>query len=103
MICEVSKGMVSQWESDTSIPTVERLLKLHARHKFSIDWILTGDGTMIPEGLYVTDKRIAAIAETLLVAMEEGQDYLITNIQQSLDASTELAAKAAASAKKKDC
>jgi transcriptional regulator with XRE-family HTH domain len=102
-ICDVSKGMVSQWEGDISVPTVERLLALHTRHRFSIDWVLTGDGDMIQTGLYVAEPRIAAIAATLLHAKEDGQDYLIENTQKSLAASTELAAQATAHAKAKDC
>lgn len=102
-ICEVSKGMVSQWEQNTSTPTVDRLLMLRSKHRFSIDWVLTGEGEMIPSGLYVTEPRVAAIAATLLHAMEDGQDYLVENTQKGLDASTKLAAEAAARAKAKDC
>lgn len=95
--------MVSQWEQNTSTPTVDRLLMLRSKHRFSIDWVLTGEGEMIPSGLYVTEPRVAAIAATLLHAMEDGQDYLVENTQKGLDASTKLAAEAAARAKAKDC
>ena len=56
---------------------------------------------MVPSGLY--DPRIAAIANTLRLAMQEGKEYLIENTQKNLDASTELAAQATALAKKNDC
>lgn len=102
-ICGVSKGMVSQWESDKSTPTVERLLALRSEHKFSIDWILTGEGTMITDGIYVAEPRVAAIATTLLRAMEEGQDYMVEHTQKEIDADLQFIAQATAHAKTKDC
>jgi len=103
-ICGVTRGAVSQWEKNSTKPTIENLLKLRDQHHFSIDWVLTGEGTMVPvtSGLYVGDPRVAAIAISLLHAMEEGQDYLIENTQKSLDASTELAAQAIAGIKTRD-
>lgn len=100
-ICGVTRGAVSQWEHDLTKPTTENLIKLREKHYFSIDWVLTGEGTMVPSGLY--DPRIAAIANTLRLAMQEGKEYLIENTQKNLDASTELAAQATALAKKNDC
>lgn len=42
-ICEVSKGMVSQWESDTVTPPTDRIIKLQKQLNFSVDWLLFGD------------------------------------------------------------
>lgn len=41
--CEVTKGMVSQWESDMSTPPVDRVIKLRGQIEFSADWLLFGD------------------------------------------------------------
>lgn len=38
----VSKGMVSQWESDDGIPSTERLMLLREHVDFSFDWLLFG-------------------------------------------------------------
>jgi transcriptional regulator with XRE-family HTH domain len=38
----VSKGMVSQWESDDGIPSTERLMLLRKHVDFSLDWLLFG-------------------------------------------------------------
>jgi transcriptional regulator with XRE-family HTH domain len=45
-ICDVTKSAVSQWESDHTKPNIENILLLRAKHIFSIDWLLTGDGDM---------------------------------------------------------
>lgn len=102
-ICDVTKSMVSQWESDTSIPTVERLLALRSKYKFSLDWVLTGEGTMTQDGLYIAEPRVAAIASTLLHAMEDGQEYLVERTQKEIDADLQFIAQATAHAKAKDC
>jgi transcriptional regulator with XRE-family HTH domain len=39
-ICDVTKSMVSQWESDESTPATDRLILLRRRIDFSIDWLL---------------------------------------------------------------
>lgn len=41
--CEVTGGMVSQWESDMSTPPVDRVIKLRGQIEFSADWLLFGD------------------------------------------------------------
>jgi transcriptional regulator with XRE-family HTH domain len=106
-LCGVTRGAVSQWETNLTKPTIENLIKLRSNHYFSIDWVLTGDGKMVPdnmppEGLYITEPRVASIAAALMQAMQEGRGYLIDSTQKNLDASTELIAQAAASANKKD-
>lgn len=42
-LCGVSKGMVSQWESDTVTIPVDRVIALRRQMDFSIDWLLTGE------------------------------------------------------------
>lgn len=42
-LCGVTKGMVSQWESDTSTPPTERLIELRKHFLFSLDWLINGD------------------------------------------------------------
>lgn len=86
-ICGVTKGMVSQWESNISSPPTERLLALREKYPFSLDWLLTGDGEMISSGLYVTNPRIAAIATML---QNEGAPYLVEKIQKDIAADIEL-------------
>lgn len=68
--------MVSQWESDTSIPTTQRLLLLRKRVKFSIDWVLTGEDEQHPA--YPT-KPIQHVVETML-AMDIGEQYLVARL-----------------------
>lgn len=74
---------------------------------FEARWIVTGKGPQrsapAGEGLYVTDKRVALIAKTLLQAQQEGKEYIVEATQKDLDTTTELAARAAAHAKAKDC
>ncbi|MBZ0105419.1 MAG: helix-turn-helix domain-containing protein [Sulfuricella denitrificans] len=41
-ICDVSKGLVSQWENDVLTPPTDRLLSLREKLEFSFDWLLTG-------------------------------------------------------------
>lgn len=42
-LCGVTKGMVSQWESDTSTPSTDRLIELRKHLVFSMDWLISGD------------------------------------------------------------
>ena len=42
LLCDVTKSMVSQWESDTVVPSTDCLLKLKSRLEFSVDWVLSG-------------------------------------------------------------
>lgn len=104
-LCDVTRGAVSQWENDLTRPTLDNLMKLREQRRFSIDWILTGDGEMVSpdKGLYVSDPRISAIASTLMRCMEERRDYIVDATQKELAASIELGERAEARAKAKDC
>ena len=42
-LCDVSKGMVSQWESNQTTPPSDRLIELRKHLSFSVDWVLTGE------------------------------------------------------------
>lgn len=101
----MTRGAVSQWENDLTRPTLDNLMKLREQRRFSIDWILTGDGEMVPsdKGLYVLDPRISAIASTLMRCMEERRDYIVDATQKELAASIELGERAEARAKANDC
>lgn len=50
-ICDVSKSMVSQWESDESTPATDRLILLRKRIEFSIDWLLMDGPAPRPQTL----------------------------------------------------
>ncbi len=71
-LCGVSKGMVSQWESDIVRPPTDRLLKLREHIEFSFDWMLTGVGSATVEnGVYVTKTK----EKLVLQAMEKMGEY----------------------------
>lgn len=103
-----SKGMVNHWLNETvkSIAP-EYAYKLEENTGFSAKWIQLGEGPQrcqrAGEGLHITDQKIARIAETLLLAQQEGRAYLVDATQKDLDTATELEAQAAAHAKAKDC
>lgn len=50
-ICDVSKSMVSQWESDESTPATDRLILLRKRIEFSLDWLLMDGPAPRPQTL----------------------------------------------------
>jgi len=81
-ICGVTKGMVSQWESDTVTPPVDRLLALSTKHDFSIDWVLRGKGAMIPAGVYVSDPKILAACRLMEPLSEYGKDQAVKSVAQ---------------------
>lgn len=90
-------------KGSTHLPNIADALGLHAI------WLKNGTGPKylkaeqsIRDGLYVTDPRIVAIAQTLLRAMEEGNDYLVEKTQKELDLGNEFIAQATARAKAKD-
>ncbi|MBI3096370.1 MAG: helix-turn-helix domain-containing protein [Rhodocyclales bacterium] len=89
-ICGVSKGMVSQWESDSTIPPVDRLIALAGVHEFSIDWVLLNKGQMIPNGVYITDPKLIAFCG----AMEPVAEYVKDAAVDAALRAKELAAKA---------
>lgn len=45
-LCGVSKAAVSQWETGGAMPEVKKLLELHSHLDFSLDWLLTGEGSL---------------------------------------------------------
>lgn len=49
-MCDSTKGAVSQWESDTTMPAMRTLLLLNEKLEFSLDWLLLGvpDYTIAP-------------------------------------------------------
>jgi transcriptional regulator with XRE-family HTH domain len=82
--CGVSKGMVSQWESDAGIPAAERLLALRQHVKFSIDWLLTGEGDMKPggAGIFITDRKLVTALQLMEPLPEYGKDAAIKNLTE---------------------
>lgn len=50
-ICDVTKSMVSQWESDESTPATDRLILLRQKIDFSIDWLLLDGPAPRPQEL----------------------------------------------------
>lgn len=66
-LCGVTKGMVSQWESDLVTPPTDRLLELRGKLNFSFDWLLEGT-----EGYSTTDPKIIATVK----AMENTAEYV---------------------------
>lgn len=59
-LCGVTKGMVSQWESGTSTPPIDRLIELSKHVYFSFDWMLKGElsiGADIEAKLTVEQKQ----------------------------------------------
>lgn len=58
-ICGVTKGMVSQWESDTVTPPTERLVALRGRLTFSLDWLMADAGP--PPGTEEEERKLAEL------------------------------------------
>lgn len=59
-LCGVTKGMVSQWESDIVTPPTDRLIELNKQLDFSFDWMLKGKlsmGAEIERNLSVQQKQ----------------------------------------------
>lgn len=85
----VTKGMVSQWESDQgNPPTTERLLMLHKHIKFSLDWLL------LDQTVYTTsDPKLIAVCR----AMEPQAEYVKDAAASAVLTTCELAARAKAS------
>lgn len=42
-LCDVTKGMVSQWEANLTTPPSDRLIELRKHLLFSVDWVLIGE------------------------------------------------------------
>jgi len=76
----VTKGMVSQWESDSTTPPADRLIALAQQHPFSLDWLLRGVGQMLPVGMYISDRRIMAAVKAMEPLPEYGKDQVIKSV-----------------------
>lgn len=86
-LCDVSKGMVSQWELNIVTPPTDRLIELRKHHNFSYDWLLNG------ETVYsTTDPKIIAVAKV----MEPAAEYEKDNYVQVVLTNAELAKRAKA-------
>ena len=86
-LCDVTKGMVSQWESDTVTPPTDRLLQLHKHLSFSFDWLLNG------ETVYSTTNRKIGCA---MQVMEQSADYVQDAAVSAVLSTCELAQRAKA-------
>lgn len=74
-LCGVTKGMVSQWESDIVTPPIDRLVELNRQLDFSFDWILKGKisvGAEIERHLSVQQKQAWYRVGRALAEPEEG-------------------------------
>lgn len=86
-LCGVTKGAVSQWESDLVTPPVDRLMDLHKKLEFSFDWLLNG-----LDSYATTDPKIIATAK----AMEHSPEYVKDAAVQAVLTTCELAKRAKA-------
>lgn len=86
-LCGVSKGMVSQWESDLVTPPTERLLELHKHLAFSFDWLLNGSTVYS-----TTNPKIGSA----MMAMEQSADYVQDAAVSAVLSTCELAERAKA-------
>ncbi len=71
----VTKGMVSQWESDLVTPPMDRLIELRKHHQFSFDWLLTGQlstGAQIEQHLSVQQRQVWYRVGNSLAEPDEG-------------------------------
>lgn len=71
----LTKGAISQWESDLVTPPVDRLVELKKHLDFSIDWIYTGNidiATTIAQGLGVKERQAWYRAGRALAEPSEG-------------------------------
>lgn len=86
-LCGVTKGAISQWESDMTTPPVDKLLDLRQKLDFSFDWLLSGNTN------YTTsDPKIIAVA----IAMQPQAEYVKDAAVQAVLTNCELAARAKA-------
>lgn len=98
----VSQPTISQLEQSASTDGSVYTAQFAYHCGVSAIWLADEIGEMLPSGLYVSEPRVAAIAATLLHAMEEGQDYLVETTQTLIDAESKLVAQATAHAKAKN-
>lgn len=82
-LCGVTKGAVSQWESDLITPPTDKLVDLRQKLNFSFDWLLTGaDGYTNKQ----RDPRIAHVVEV----MEALPTYAVDAGVREIDSLAEL-------------
>lgn len=81
-ICEVTKSMVSQWESDTVVPSTDRLMMLKKKISYSIDWLLTGEGEMSGHGYFVSHPKLIAAVKVMEPLPEYGKDSAIKDLNE---------------------
>lgn len=77
-ICGVTKGMVSQWESDTSTPPTDRLVELRKRLVFSMDWLINGDKI---------DNKIMSVCMAMQTMPEYKKDAIVATSNSFLEQS----------------
>lgn len=99
----VTQSTVSQLENSSTDNGSAHTVRFARACGISPDWLDDEVGDMLPSGLTISEPRVAAIAATLLRAMEDGQDYLVERTQKDLAADIELIAQATAHAKANDC
>lgn len=76
-LCDVTKGMVSQWESDMTTPPTDRLLKLRQHLSFSFDWLLLGEDRKIYS---TSDPKLGEIMQVLEPRAEYVKDAAVTAV-----------------------
>lgn len=74
--CGVTKGMVSQWESDDFVPPTERLLMLRNSIDFSMDWLLMGEPST------TENAREDALLKLYRASDGRGQDTILRVAEQ---------------------
>lgn len=83
-LCGVTKGAVSQWESDQVAPPTDRLLELRTHLPFSFDWLLDGEGS--PVIYTTTDPTLAELLRVLEPRAEYFKKTALKNVLNTLDA-----------------
>lgn len=82
-LCGVTKGMVSQWESDLVTPPTDRLLELHKHIAFSFDWLLQGEGAAL--AYTTTDPRIVQLLQALEPAAPYVKEAAVETVLRTID------------------
>lgn len=86
-LCGVTKGMVSQWESDLVTPPTDRMIELRKKLVFSFDWLINGETT------YTTSNPKIGSA---MMVMEQSPDYVQDAAVKAVLTTCELAKRAKA-------
>jgi transcriptional regulator with XRE-family HTH domain len=64
-LCGVTKGMVSQWESDIVTPPTDRLIEIKKHLDFSYDWLISGHISDYSNKIRPPIKALLEIAQQL--------------------------------------